>query len=350
MQRFKEVVLMILFIGMQESGFFIEEIVKTEDISFTNDIDIAELERIALNRDYSCIIIDVSIWPIFADEIVEPIVKVAAAYHGKLIIYAAGYSIDCKLCSALRNKGITNIITSSILSYVKDEFLNYYNNKTPSPIITQTKPQIESSKAITSTIAICGSQSRIGVTTQCLQVVKYLTSRGFKTAYLEFNNTGYLSKLKKLFGLSQNTFEGIELYTQEQINVISDYDYIVYDYGSIKNPYFNVYSFLERQTKIVICGAKPDEIEFSTAALKLFTPYKDTNYLFNFVAKADESDISSLMGEHKTYFSPLIPDSYSLLSAQQELYQSMGLINKEKSPTHKKEKTSLFSRWRKNNG
>lgn len=341
---------MIIFIGTQESGFFVEEILKNDDVVFTNDIAIEDLERVALNKDYSCVVVDVSIWPLPQNEIVDALVKVAAAYHGKLIIYAAGYSIDCKLCSALRNQGITNIITSSILSYVKDEFMKFYNDKAPSSIIIPVKPSIEEKKPITSTIAICGSQSRIGTTTQCMQLVKYLTSNGFKTAYLELNDTEYVKKLKTLFGLSQNVFEGVELYTPEQISSISDYDYIVYDYGSIKNSYFNMYSFLERQTKIVVCGAKPNEMEFSTAALKMFNLYKDVKYLFNFVAKADENDISSLMGEHKTYFSPLIPDSYSLLSGQQELYRSMGLINQKKVFVQKKEKNSLFSRWRKNNG
>ncbi len=341
---------MIVFIGTQESGFFIEEIIQDEEIVFTNDIDINNLENVALHKNYSCIIADISIWYAPYDEIVDALVKVAAAYHGKLIIYAAGYSIDCKLCAALINHGITNIITSCILSDVKEEFLRLYNSETPLNVIPPKRPETEEIKVISSTIAVCGSQSRIGTTTQCIQLVKYLSSMGFKTAYLEFNNSGYVNKLKTLFRLSQSTFEGIELYNQEQISNLSDYDYIVYDYGSINNSYFNKYSFLERQTKIIVCGAKPDEMEFSTAALKLFNPYKEINYLFNFVSQSDESDISSLMGEHKTYFSPLIPDCYSLLSAQQELYQSMGLIRNRQLPEKKKDKSSLFSRWRKNHG
>lgn len=341
---------MIIFIGTAESGFFIEEIIKDEEIVFTNYIDINKLADVALNKNYSCIIIDISLWMLPHNELTEAVVKVAAAYHGKLIIYAAGYSVDCKLCTSLRNQGITNIITSRILSHVKEEFLKYYNSEIPTSPVIPEKPQIEEIKTISSSIAICGSQARIGTTTQCIQLVKYLTSKGFKTAYLEFNNMGYVNKLKSLFGLSQNIFEGIELYTQEQINCLSEYDYIVYDYGSITNSYFNKYSFLERQTKIIVCGAKPDEMEFSTAALKLFNQYKEINYLFNFVSKADESDISSLMGEHKTYFSPLIPDCYSLLSSQQELYQAMGLIKNQKLPEAKKNKPSLFSRWRKSHG
>lgn len=341
---------MIVFIGTRESGFFIEEIIKDEEIAFTNDIDIENLEKVALHKNYSCIIVDISIWFLSHNEIVDALVKVAAAYHGKLIIYASGYSIDCKLCTSLRNRGITNIITSTILSCVKDEFLKFYNSEESVPLIIPAKPEITEIKTMYSTIAICGSQSRIGTTTQCVQIVKYLTSKGFKTAYLEFNNSGYVNKLKTLFRLSQSTFEGIEFYNQEQISSLSDYDYIVYDYGSINNSYFNKYSFLERQTKIIVCGAKPDEMEFSTAALKLFNPYKEINYLFNFVSKSDESDISSLMGEHKTHFSPLIPDCYSLLSAQQELYQSMELISNQQLPERKKDKPSLFSRWRKSHG
>lgn len=40
----------------------------------------------------------------------------------------------------------------------------------------------------------------------------------------------------------------------------------------------------------------------------------------------------------------------TILSAQQELYQSMGLASSKQAPTDKKEKPSFLSRWRKNNG
>ena len=45
---------MIVFIGTQESGFFIEEIIQDEEIVFTNDIDINNLENVALHKNYSC--------------------------------------------------------------------------------------------------------------------------------------------------------------------------------------------------------------------------------------------------------------------------------------------------------
>ena len=49
------------------------------------------------------------------------------------------------------------------------------------------------------TIAVVGSLSRIGTTTQCLQIVKYFQSCGKKACYIEFNNTGFLNALKKYY-------------------------------------------------------------------------------------------------------------------------------------------------------
>lgn len=111
------------------------------------------------------------------------------------------------------------------------------------------------------------------------------------------------------------------------------------------NHFFNQYSFLERNISIVVCGAKPGEIEYSTQALGVLQQYNNVIYLFNFVAKSDESDIISQMGNHRTYFSPLIPDAFSVLLAQQKLYDE--ILNIKDSSALSQKKNSIFSKWRK---
>lgn len=343
---------MIIFVGNKENGFFIKEIINDTEINYTGYIPLEMLEQSLLETQSECVVIDVTLWTDSTERIIENIVHIAAAMRNKLIIYAPGYNLNSKLCSNLRSHGIQNIITAGMLAGVKDEFTAFYNNKntenTPIIPIVQTENLIDNNSKITS-IAICGSQHRIGTTTQCLQITKYLKSNGYKAAYIEFNNNGYVDKLRTLFSLSQNQFEfeGIDIYSQKEINLLSNYDYIVYDYGCITDSYFNQYSFLERQNKIIVCGAKPDEIDFSTQALRKFNSFNDIHFIFSFVSKEDESDISALMGEHSTYFSPLIPDSFTVLLAQQELYKSMQLC-KVNSSAVVSAKKSWFSRRRKN--
>ncbi len=208
------------------------------------------------------------------------------------------------------------------------------------------KPAANKAETRTITIAVAGSQNRIGTTAQCFQMVKYLTVKGFKTAYLEFNKTNYLKQLKKLFGLSENdfSFEGINLFPAKEVNrILQEYDYIIYDYGSITDKGFNQYSFLEKSKCMIVCGATPSEIDYSTAALSLFQNNENIVYLFNFVPKADEKDIAALMGGRKVFFSPLIPDMFTVLNEQQNLYNR--IIEPDAVPAeNKKHKKGLFFR------
>lgn len=341
---------MIIFIGTEEHGFFLKETMANEQINFTGYINLEELPTYANELTSACIVIDITQWSEKSEQIAERICNAALLTRSKIIIYAVGYSLDSILCCSLTSCGIANIITAGNLADIKAEFLNLYNS-TDNTVIERTAApindnEIKSSSVIT--IAVAGAQERIGTTTQCFQIAKYLSAKGFKTAYLEFNNTDYLKMMKKLFNLPENvfSFEGINLYSAEQISrILKEYDYIIYDYGSITNPNFNKYSFSEKSICIIVCGAKPNEIDHSTAALNMFQNNDDINYLFNFVSENDMDDIKELMGAHKTYFSPLIPDIFSVLTAQQKLYDNM--ISVKGSPALPKKNRNRFFRRKK---
>lgn len=341
---------MIIFVGTKEKGFFLQDLSILEEITYTGYIRLDSLKNYVLENTNSCIVIDVTLWSDDSKMIADRINDIAASIRSKIIIFAVGYQLNSKLCCALREYGIDKIITAGNLADIKTEFTAFYNEESADIVkrVISESPEPEIRNSAATTIAVSGAQNRIGTTTQCFQIVKYLSSKGYKAAYLEFNNSDYLEKMKRLFGLFGNdfSFEGIPLYSKEQINkVIQEFDYIVYDYGSVTNQTFNQYSFLERNISIVVCGAKPGEIEYSTQALGLLQQYNNVIYLFNFVAKSDEADIISQMGNHRTYFSPLIPDAFSVLLAQQKLYDE--ILNIKDSSALSQKKNSIFSKWRK---
>lgn len=339
---------MIVFAGRETNGFFLRDLPLNEEIEFTGNRDLEILKDFVLKKNYKCIVVDVSEYADDCQHISDIINDFASMTNSKVIAFAPGYSESSKLYVSLNSYGIKNIVNAGNLAEIKEQFMMFYTDNRSDSVRrvipdNREEPELKPSGVIT--IALAGAQDRIGTTTQCFQIVKYLTSKGYKTAYLEFNNTDYLKKMKRLFGLSESdfSFEGIDLFSKEQISeVIKNYDYIVYDYGSIKNPSFNQYSFLEKSINILVCGAKPGEIECSTQALSMFQKHLEVIFLFNFVAASDEEDIVSQMGNHKTFFSPLIPDSYSILSEQERLLSKIVSVESRVEPEQKKK--SLFKR------
>ena len=337
---------MIIFIGSEEHGFFLNEI-SQEEVSYTGTIELNQLTEHANSITSSCIIIDITQWAESSELITKEICSVAMLTRSKIIIYAVGFATNSILCNSLKVCGLHNIITAGNLSDIKAEFMDFYTNNDnkiiENPLVQNTPSDTKNPMAIT--IAVAGSQNRIGTTVQCFQIAKYLTAKGFKAAYLEFNKTNYLQQLKKLFNLSEDdfSFEGINMYSAKDVNrILQEYDYIVYDYGSITDKSFNQYSFLEKSKCIIVCGATPSEIDYSTAALSLFQNNQNIIYLFNFVPQADETDIAALMGNHQVVFSPLIPDMFTVLLDQQNLYEN--IIDQNTAPTiPQRKKKGIFS-------
>ncbi|MDO4325636.1 MAG: hypothetical protein Q4E24_06320 [bacterium] len=71
------------------------------------------------------------------------------------------------------------------------------------------------------TIAVAGALPRIGVTTQTLQIVKYLQITGYRACYIEMNDSDYPEKVLQLYQKARREkfgavkFEGISLYKKE---------------------------------------------------------------------------------------------------------------------------------------
>lgn len=170
------------------------------------------------------------------------------------------------------------------------------------------------------TVGIVGSQSRIGTTTQALQLVLCLQELEYDAAYVEMGSRDYL---KKLNGLYENVHEEsngmvlckeIPMFTSSHIVAANrkGYDFLIKDYGSICDSGFEKISFLEQDIKIIVGGIKANEIEFVEAAMEEAC-YSDVYYIFSFVSKEEQQDIKALMGDRKqyTYFSMYTPDPFT---------------------------------------
>ena len=305
---------MILFVGDEDKTLFITETMPGEAIESTGYIDLNAAKLVTTAKDYSCIVIDVSMWSEKAEDITTVITSAASALRCKFIIYAAGINPGSIICQSLFKAGLNQIITATNLSKIKEEFLLFLNSdETAKPTISNAAPVIDIA-AKAKTIAVAGAQHRIGTTTLCFQLVKYLNSKGYKAAYLEFNHSGYLANLQKIFGLQRDffSFEGIDLLSADKINyALTEYDYVIYDWGCVADSEFNKFSFLEKGNKIIVCGAKANEIDYSTQALAEFRN-DDVSFVYEFVAIQDQEDLKELMGGVTTYFSPLVPDIFSV--------------------------------------
>lgn len=336
---------MILFVGDEDKTLFITETMPGEAVESTGYIDLNAAKLVTTAKDYSCIVIDVSMWSEKAEDITAAIVSAASALRCRFIIYAAGINSGSIICQSLLNAGLNQIITATNLSQIKEEFLLCFNSdETTKPTISNAAPAIDTA-AKAKTIAVAGAQHRIGTTTLCFQIVKYLNSKGYKAAYLEFNRSGYLANLQKIFGLQRDLFffEGIDLLTADKINfALTEYDYVIYDWGCISDPEFNKFSFLEKGQKIIVCGAKANEIDYSTQALAEFQN-DDVSFVYEFVAMQDQEDLKELMGGVITYFSPLIPDIFSVHQPMEVLLTD--ILKVSAADTSKKKKRKFG--WRK---
>lgn len=204
------------------------------------------------------------------------------------------------------------------------------------------------------TIGVAGAVRRMGTTTQALQIVKYLKFNGYKAAYFEMNNHGFVKAVREFYEDSQydemeglTEYQNVDMYYKaERLKEVQDkdYEYIVYDYGVYSEHDFNKVSFLEKDIQIFVVGSKPDEFEKTYDLIKS-NFYNDVFYVFNFTSDAEKKDIKELMEDKadKTFFADESKDPFTF--GNSKIYSEM--IPIEDKSEQKKEKKSGFFRKRK---
>jgi serine/threonine-protein kinase len=165
------------------------------------------------------------------------------------------------------------------------------------------------------TIAVAGTQQRVGVTHLSIRLCKYLLQAGKDCLYQERNNSGHVSRIRSCYeeALGRDgvyKVKGIPMTTEEKPEEITvRYQVTVQDYGCLSKD--NLYDFLKADQKLLILGAKDWELQHSEQILDMTAEYKDITYLFNFLDGRQFCRVCRSMGQKNCRRLPYEPDPYA---------------------------------------
>ncbi len=179
------------------------------------------------------------------------------------------------------------------------------------------KKLISNSKAMESiSIAIAGTQNRIGTTHLAILITTYFNENGTKALYMENNDSNHISailnryhNIKTIDGICQlfncNVIPG---YTTDTSYRKEDYPVTVTDFGCINDN--NLGDFLKADLKLIIAGAKEWELKETEEALRLLRGEQGIKYLFNFLDGTQFRKIMKHMDKLPCYRIPYEPNPF----------------------------------------
>lgn len=182
----------------------------------------------------------------------------------------------------------------------------------------------------TITVAVCGTQPRIGTTTQALQLTAYLQMMGYTTAYVELADQGFIDQMRKLYcDVSVDgtcvKYERLHLYESiVDVNGGEPYEFLIKDYGAMNQDAFNKISYLEQDIQVICGGVKPNEI-FTVNEILKKAEYDSAKIIFNFTPSDQKTGILSMMKMRAsdTFFANYNPDPFSYDSTMNKTYRTI---------------------------
>lgn len=199
-------------------------------------------------------------------------------------------------------------------------------------------------------IAVCSVVPRCGTTTTAFQMIGYLSLKGVTVAYVDMVNSDYIENLTKLYAGVQKMdtltrYEDINMY-ENFTDIHTEYDYIIKDYGCMKNESFNKISFLEQDVKVICCGIKPNEIFELTDILK-DKDFDNAKFAFNFVPFDQREGILEQMGSRceNSIFLSFTPDPFSYDGSNNTGFRHIIENGNEAAAVHRKSIIKSIRRW-----
>ncbi len=174
------------------------------------------------------------------------------------------------------------------------------------------------------TIAVAGTQPRIGVTHLAFRLCQYMKSQGIDVGYREKNESQCINRMKCYLERPEEekgtlVLKGIPIL---QGNIMKEQDtqypaVTVIDFGTLSPD--NLGDFLETDTRLLIMGAKEWELDYSEEVLEMVAEYKDINYLFNFLDGKQFQSVCNNMERRTCYRIPYEPDPFRKVTIQNGL-------------------------------
>lgn len=355
----------LLFLGEQKNSYFIKEAANQYGceieisgyvVSSTSMVDRALVD----NYDY--ILIDVSGLLMSPLDLKECVEQILIGSQARVAVMGQGMSMTTAIIQAAVEAGIHNVLLSVYPREISEDCIEFLSGNSN---IETKKDQMNNTvydevkimpfakiNIERTTIGVAGTIERIGVTTQAIQLCKWLKMKGKNVCYIQMNDSGYVENLKVFYenvvvdeAQGCVSYENVEMYYDKaRIDEIlnRNYDFYVYDYGTITNEYFQKTSFFEKNYKIVVTGTKPTELNsFNQCMEELY--HKHIHYVFSFVSEGDRENVMEMMSDKDkySYLAGVTLDMFSLNSDNISNFEK--IIPLEEEVEEEPEKKGLFS-------
>lgn len=173
--------------------------------------------------------------------------------------------------------------------------------------------KLTTSKSIS--IAIAGTQNRVGTTHLAILITSYLSKKGWNSLYFERNNSCHIFNLLRRYtdikshnGIS--TIYGCNLLPNCEIELPNKngYQFVIKDYGCIQDD--NLQEYIKSDVKLLVAGSKEWELDKTEETLKLLNSYDGIKYVFNFMDGKKFREILRSMEGLPCYRIPYLPNPF----------------------------------------
>lgn len=177
----------------------------------------------------------------------------------------------------------------------------------------ENNKNLNTSKSIS--IAIAGTQNRIGTTHLAILITSYLSKKGWNSLYIEKNNTNHVFSLigryadiKSHNGIS--TIFGCNLLPNCDVELpyADAYQVVIKDYGCLHDD--NIQEYAKSDIKLIVAGSKEWELDKTEEVLKVLNSYPGIKYLFNFTEGKKFREIMKSMEKLPCYRIPYLPNPF----------------------------------------
>ena len=255
-------------------------------------------------------------------------------YNGKVIIYAPNTDYTDEALKLCYMNGFTNVIRDYLSAGVRKKLMEYLSQerpvKTEHPLpVPKNDNQMN---GITKKIGVIGIMSRIGATTQAVQLVKTLPTLGKKACYIQENDSDLLDSMELFFSdvkkedeRGRLVYQDIFFYKDKNYAYSQNYDYLVFDYGNCTELEQLPADFYANDIRIVVCGGNAEEVAALTRLSNQLYRDENISFVFSFIDPDDRSEVLDLMGDRRerVLFAPFTPDCFRLYEDSAKLYREL---------------------------
>lgn len=336
----------IIFVGNKYKGNFVNEVADARGYKYINieekgDIkeQINDIGFIIKSEKIPFMIFDIEQYNNNAKEIVQHIKLLEETSNATIICYMADFIPDSIMARELIASDLKRFILSGDATSLKDQLeknmlsLDITEQKAIQEYI-EKEASIEPVKNFKS-VGIVGITEKTGTTTQAIQIIKYLQFKGYKACYVDYSGNKYLSHIKgtkelsfpelvgEWFTSDKNedegyiTYKGVDMYYKpEQLPKDKNYDYFIFDYGTITKKQFNRSAFLRENLKFVVGSTFVTELDNLYQFFQ--NPfYQNINFIISFVPDEDKAEVTELVGglageEINTFFAETVFEPFKL--------------------------------------